>query len=157
MGSKFPKGKKVYTTIPIQKYNLLMKYRNLLVRDNSNKKLDMDFLIKSSNCNNEYIIKIKYDNIYDIPKVFVLSPELNTRPNEAIPHTYGMHKVYGKEYLQICPFYPKEDWCNKLIIADTVLLWSIEWFYFYELWLVSGIWSGRRDTSRTRKARKIKI
>ena len=148
MGSKFPKNTKKYATIPMQKYNLLIKHKKLLIKDNSNKRLDMDFLIKSSNSSNEYIIKIKYDNIFDTSKLFLLSPKLDVRPNETIPHTYGMKKVNGKEYLQICPFYPSEDWNNKMIIADTVLLWSIEWFYFYEIWFVSGVWCGRRKTSR---------
>ena len=93
------------------------------------------------NYSNEYIIKIKQETMLKTPKVFVLSPELETRPNETIPHTYGIYKIKGKEYLQICPFYPKEDWDSKMIIADTVFLWTIEWFYFYEIWLIHGfVW-----------------
>lgn len=148
MGNKFPKTKKRYTTIPIQKWHLLAKYKRLLVKDNSNKRLDMDFRIKSSNSSSEYVIKIKQETVYSIPKVFVLCPKLKTYSNKSIPHTYGMQKIKGKEYLQICPFYPEEDWNNTMIIADTVLLWSIEWFYFYEIWLVSGKWCGRWQTSR---------
>ena len=148
LGNKFQKNNRIYATIPIQKWHLLIKYKRLLIKDNSNRRLDMDFLIKSSNTSNEYIIKIKQETMLKTPKVFVLSPELETRPNETIPHTYGIYKIKGKEYLQICPFYPKEDWDSKMIIADTVFLWTIEWFYFYEIWLISGQWSGRRKTSR---------
>ncbi len=143
MGNKFQKAKKRYITIPMQKWHLVTKYRKNLIKDNSNKKIDMDFLIKSSNCNSEYIIKIKQEKIYNTPKIFVLSPELEKYANEPIPHTYGMKRIKGKEYLQICPFYPEDDWNETMIIADTVLLWSIEWFYFYEIWLVSGKWCGR--------------
>lgn len=133
----------------MQKWHLRIKYKELLIKDNSNKKLDMDFFIKSSTTNNEYIVKIQQEKMLEVPKVFVLFPKLETRSNEKIPHTYGMHKINGKDYLQLCPFYPKEDWNSKMIIADTVFLWTAEWFYFYEIWLVSGKWCGRRKTSRS--------
>ena len=42
-------------------------------------------------------------------------------------------------------FRDKQD--SKMIIADTVFLWTIKWFYFYEIWLISGQWCGRRQTS----------
>lgn len=132
----------------MQKWHILTKYNKLVIKDNSNKKIDMDFCIKSSNSNNEYIIKIIQETIFAIPEIFVINPNLKTYEDEAIPHTYGMKKIKGKKYLQICPFYPKEDWNNAMIIADTVLLWSIEWLFFYEIWLVSGQWCGRWQTSR---------
>lgn len=147
MGAKFPKSRKTNISIPMQKCYLLIKYKKLLIKDNSSRKIDMDFLIKSTNTNMEYTIKIKYDSIYDIPKVFLLNHNLPTNIDESIPHIYGSHKIKEKEYLRLCPFYPKEDWDNKLIIANTVFLWAIEWIYFYEIWAVSGQWCGRWNTS----------
>lgn len=149
MGSKYIKKQNV--SISLQKWHLNTKYKELIIRDNSYKRFDMDFIIKSSISDSEYIIKIKQDGITKIPKVYVISPILKSYSNESIPHTYGMQKINGKEYLQICPFYPAEDWNKNMIIADTVLLWSIEWFYFYEIWLVSGKWCGRWKTSKNKE------
>lgn len=148
MGAKFPKPRKTSISIPMQKCHLLTKYRKLLIKDNSSRKIDMDFLIKSTNTNMEYTIKLKYDSIYDIPKVFLLNHNLPTNIDESIPHIYGTPKIKGKEYLRLCPFYPNEDWDNKLLISNTVFLWAIEWIYFYEIWAVSGQWCGRWNTSR---------
>ncbi len=146
MANKFPKSKKVNIPIPIQKYYLLTRYKNILIKDNSTRKIDMDFLIKSSLGTSEYIIKIKYDTIYDIPRVFLLNENLPIYQNEKIPHIYGYKKINGKDYVRLCTFLPKEDWNNKLIIANTVFLWTIEWIYFFEIWSVSGKWCGRRHT-----------
>lgn len=151
MAKKFPKSRKINVTIPIQKCHLLIRYKNLLIKDNSSRKLDMDFLIKSSFSNNEYIIKIKYNTTFDIPKVFLLNESLHTYYNDNIPHIYGYKRINGKEYVQLCPFYPEEDWNNKMIIANTVFLWTIEWLYFFEIWSVSGKWCGRRTTSKRSK------
>ncbi len=147
MGAKFPKSRKTSISIPMQKCYLLIKYKKLLIKDNSSRKIDMDFLIKSTNTNMEYTIKIKYDSICDVPKVFLLNHHLPIY-EETIPHIYGTRKIKSKEYLILCPFHPKTDWDNKLIIANTVFLWAIEWIYFYEIWAVSGQWCGRWNTSR---------
>lgn len=154
MGNKFPKSKSTVVSIPMQKYYLITKYRKILLKDNSSKRIDMDFLIKSTNTNMEYTIKIKYDNLYKMPNVFLLKDNLPTRLDENIPHIYGTSTIRGKEYLKLCTFYPGEDWNNKMILATTVFLWAIEWIYFYELWIVSGQWCGRRNPSRRRKKRR---
>ena len=52
----------------IVQIHLLTKYKKLIVKDNSNKRLDMDFRIKSSNSNSEYIIKIKQETLYSTSK-----------------------------------------------------------------------------------------
>jgi len=154
LGNKFPKAKKTNITIPIQKCYLLTRYRNILVKDNSSRKIDMDFLIKSSLSSREYIIKIKYDTIYDIPKVFLLNENLPIYQNEKIPHIYGYKKINGKDYVRLCTYLPEEDWDSKMIIAKTVFLWAIEWIYFFEIWSVSGKWCGRWYTSRRRRSEK---
>lgn len=153
MANKFPKSKKTNIPIPIQKYYLLTRYKNILIKDNSTRKIDMDFLIKSTLSSKEYIIKIKYDTIYDIPKVFLLNENLSIYQSEKIPHIYSHKIINGKNYVQLCTFFPKEDWDNKMIIANTVFLWTIEWIYFFEIWSVSGEWCGRRNTPTKWKKR----
>ena len=143
MGNKYPKPRKTSINIPIQKLYLITRYKNILIKDNSSRKIDMDFLIQSTFSNNKYIIKIKYDTVYDIPKVFLLNENLPIYNNEAIPHIYGYKRLNGKNYVNLCTFFPKEDWNNNMIIADTVFLWAVEWIYFFEIWSVSGSWCGR--------------
>lgn len=39
--------------------------------------------------------------------------------------------------------------CNKRLffdgIANTIIPWTIEWLYYYELWLATGEWLGGGD------------
>lgn len=151
MGNKYPKPKKTSIKLPIQKLYLMNRYKNILIKDNSSRKIDMDFLIQSTFSSNKYIIKIKYNTIYDTPNVFLLNQNLPTDNKNDIPHIYGIKKICGKEYINLCTFYPKEDWNNSMLIANTVFLWAVEWLYFYEIWCVSGNWCRRGDTSRGEK------
>lgn len=148
MANKFPKKKLNSLSIPLQKFLLIIKYKKFLFKDNSSRKLDMDFLIPSTNIINiKYTMKLKYSSLSHKPKVFVLTDTLPKRPNDVIPHIYETKIMNGKQYLNICPFFPNDDWNNAYSIADTVFLWAIEWIYFYELWIVTGQWSGRWNTS----------
>lgn len=147
MENKFPKKKSTSLSIPLQKFLLLIRYKKILLKDNSSKKLDMDFLIPSTNIKNiNYNVKFIYPYVTSKPKVFILRDTLPKSSNEIIPHIYEIKMLNGKEYLNICSFFPSDDWSNKYAIVDTVFLWAIEWIYFYELWVITGKWSGRWNT-----------
>jgi len=82
-----------------------------------------------------YEVEIRY-HIGEIPRVFVISPELK-KPNTAksIPHTYSNN--------EICVYFPNSgEWSADKFIVDTVIPWTILWFFFYEVWLATGTWFG---------------
>lgn len=61
------------------------------------------------------------------PKVYVLSPPLARPPK----HVYrGGH---------LCLYY-RHEWSSDMSFADTIIPWTSEWLYFYELWQVCGKW-----------------
>ncbi len=72
-----------------------------------------------------YQIRIDYDPNVS-PKVFVVSPRLVGNP----PHVYkGGHLcLYWREY------------SNAMAFSDTIVPWTAEWLYFYEIWQVQGEW-----------------
>lgn len=79
----------------------------------------------------EYLVKIVY-SLYTIPQVFVLKPKLHSNA----PHTY-------KENGSLCLYYPPDgSWNNRKLLGNTIILWSAEWLYYYELWLATGQWFG---------------
>jgi hypothetical protein len=81
----------------------------------------------------QYTLGLRY-TIGDQPMVRVLSPQLELHPEAALlPHTF----LGG----QLCLNYPWE-WQTDMVIAHTTLPWTCEWLYHYEIWLVTGTWTG---------------
>ncbi len=72
-----------------------------------------------------YEIRIDYAPTTS-PKVFVLSPALVGNA----PH------VYKRGYL--CLYWHEYE--NSMGFGDTIVPWTAEWLYFYELWQVTGEW-----------------
>lgn len=80
-----------------------------------------------------YRVGIKYRD-RQRPKVKVLSPTLETRPGEPLPHVYP-----GNE---LCLYYQDEFVGTESFIADTIVPWASEWLYFYEHWMTTASWLG---------------
>ena len=71
-------------------------------------------------------------------KVFVIDKKLKIAANRSkLPHVYNSKKQ------QLCLFSPsKKEWKGFNYIVDTIIPWSSEWLYYYELWLPEGKWYG---------------
>lgn len=68
------------------------------------------------------------------PQVTVVDPPLHRHPGtSALPH------VYPGDVL--CLYYPGQ-WNHNMLLAHTILPWTAEWLLHYELWLVTGRWTG---------------
>ena len=76
--------------------------------------------------------------------VTVRDPPLGVDPRgtvERIPHIFGNENAPAFPYL--CLFDPAQDeWLPDRPIADTILPWTIEWFGFFEYWVLTGEWKG---------------
>ncbi|WP_416044592.1 hypothetical protein ACMXKO_10175 [Clostridium tyrobutyricum] len=80
---------------------------------------------------NTYTVKINY--LYKkVPKVYVIEPQILRNS----PHIYPDKSL--------CLYYPKDFSFDKKtsLIADTIIPWTAEWLYFYEIWMETGIWWG---------------
>ena len=72
-----------------------------------------------------------------IPKAYVVSPRLKKRNGEAVPH------LYDQATSQLCLWHPdRGEWTPDMWIVDSVLLWTAEWLFFYEIWFATGEWIG---------------
>lgn len=80
---------------------------------------------------NEYEFQIKFRNDF-APQVFILSPEIEAKP-----------EIHMYDNGSLCLFYPKEQpWKNSNLIAEYIIPWIVEWIYYYEIYLLSGKWEG---------------
>ncbi|RAO15035.1 hypothetical protein [Micromonospora noduli] len=72
------------------------------------------------------------------PEVMVTDPPLARHPRAAaLPHVYA-----GDE---LCLYYPGQ-WEQDMFLAATVVPWAAEWLMHYEIWLVTGRWTGGGHT-----------
>lgn len=94
--------------------------------------------LKSSPIGDEYLVKVSYKKGED-PKIFVLDP-----PKLQLPEGKDrLEHVYDHDKQRLCLFYPKaKEWNETKTIASTILPWTIDWLYHYEIWSITGSWKG---------------
>lgn len=72
------------------------------------------------------------------PLVYVASPRLRLVEGQELPHVYTLNTL--------CLFLGNREWHESVPIATTLVPWSSEWLFFYELWLATnGKWLGEGE------------
>lgn len=93
-------------------------------------------------------------NLHERPLVYVARPHLRLVPGMRLPHVFRLNLL--------CLHTLSRSVIASRQIADTLVPWSAEWLFFYEIWLASGgTWFGggehprasRETPNRTRKQR----
>jgi hypothetical protein len=64
------------------------------------------------------------------PMVYVARPRLRLVDGQDLPHVYPLNTL--------CLFLGNREWRESIPIADTLVPWTSEWLFFYELWLANG-------------------
>jgi hypothetical protein len=74
------------------------------------------------------------------PDMIVVEPDLALLAGRRkIPHTYA----YKGKGTCLCLWWPKKrDWVPQMKFADTLIPWTAEWLYYFEIWLKTGEWAG---------------
>lgn len=94
--------------------------------------------ISSSPLGELYKVKLEYD-ISHPPKVYVIEPK-------PLPLAKGKTKLphcYDQKEQRLCLYYPNgKEWNKTMLLATTVIPWTYEWLYHYEIWLGTGEWTG---------------
>lgn len=99
--------------------------------------LDCVMPIQPSPASQTYTVRVQYRHGH-CPRVTVIAPQLALHPTaQAPPHVYP-----GEE---LCLYYPGQ-WRHDMLLATTILPWTAEWLMHYELWLITGRWTGGGHT-----------
>lgn len=125
----------------------VLPYKMILIREKKLIESHYDFLkctihknnlictgnVKPTNYSHEYSIKIQYNGL-NSPKVYVLEPQIEYHDD--------IH-MFPKEK-NLCLYHAETDnfvWdYKKHNVYDTIIPWALEWFVFYELYLITGKW-----------------
>ena len=86
----------------------------------------------------EYNVLLTYRDS-KVPKVWVVSEELQKLGDADFPHKYEVD--LENNMVQICLYHYREFTKDKFL-ANTIIPWTVEWLYFYEIWLATGTWCG---------------
>ncbi len=114
------KPKKV--TLSIQRYHIKNKFPAFKFYKHSCSNMGWYGKLKPTKESCTYTIKLEYSGSYT--KVYVVKPKIL----DNAPHRYDDGSL--------CLYYPKDMSYDKTsIIADTILPWTAEWLYYYEVWL----------------------
>ncbi|MCF6167085.1 hypothetical protein [Lutibacter sp.] len=142
MGSRYFKSKKLNffqkaklsnTVIKkeVEKINFYYDFLNCKIE---NRKLVCTGKTKPTATSEEYSFRIIYDG-ENSPKVFVDNPVIEYNDDIHMYPTDNSLCLYHKTDLI------NERWSNKnYSLFDTIIPWTLEWFVFYELYLITGKW-----------------
>ena len=73
------------------------------------------------------------------PKVWIVGDELEKLDSPEFPHKFDIDAK--NKMVRIC-LYRYSEFDSRKLISNTIIPWTIEWLYFYELWLATGEWLG---------------
>ena len=137
-GSKFDMNKSKsggkYRTFLREKSRIESKYAFLkcVIYQQKGKKMKCKGVVKPTEYSVDYTIRINCDG-HNPPKVYVINPK--------IEYSDDIH-LYKDGSL--CLYHEEKDsfyWdYKKHSIYDTIIPWTLEWFIFYELYLITGKW-----------------
>lgn len=98
---------------------------------------EIELKIQPTPLSQAYEIKIIYTSNRSI-EIFVINKTLKIAPTrDTLPHVYDSKKQ------QLCLYSPsKKEWNAYNYIDNTIVPWTSEWLYYYELWLPEGKWLG---------------
>lgn len=83
-----------------------------------------------------YLVDIRY-RLGHHPDVRVEAPGLEPNHRGWLPHYYRHNDT-------LC-LYDDGDWSPTLHLAWTIVPWTIEWLFHYEIWKATGLWHGSGD------------
>ena len=86
----------------------------------------------------EYNTILRYQ-LNNSPEVWIIGKELQKLDDPNFPHHYKID--VEKHSVKIC-LYRHAEFSDRKLLAKTIIPWSVEWLYYYELWLITGEWLG---------------
>lgn len=95
--------------------------------------------IKPTPVSRSYKIKIHCKGFNKRPRVVLYGEKIEGIERPDFPHHFQINE--DKQEVVLCLHMPYE-FDYKCWIADTIVPWTQEWLYYYEIWLATGEWCG---------------
>lgn len=126
-------------TLLQQKVALCSAYKGAdCIIDKKKKQLFWSAKIKPTALSKEYTVALVYQQGKG-PKVWIIGDELEKLEDANFPHKFNVD--IKCKMVRIC-LYRYSEFNSSKLIANTIIPWTVEWLYYYELWLATGEWLG---------------
>lgn len=105
----------------------------------THQRLTMDVELAPGAFGRVYTCRFVFERATD-PIVVVMAPDLKAvAAGEKIPHVYP----WNGSGTRLCLWWPKgREWSAQFKVAETLIPWTAEWLYYFELWLLTMTWEG---------------
>lgn len=95
-----------------------------------------EYTYKSVSCERQYTICLNYERGF-APRVWIVEPDFSKLTNLNFPH------VYKEKSNMLCLYHPHDfHWHQNKDLIQTIILWSMLWIEFFEIFLKTGKWYG---------------
>lgn len=93
--------------------------------------------MQPTSCSKIYKVRIVFEK-YKGVEVFIIDEVLKVAENRSkLPH------VYSHKDQRLCLYsVSKQEWTREKLIVSTIIPWTSDWLFYYELWLPNGKWYG---------------
>jgi hypothetical protein len=96
--------------------------------------------IRPTPVSQNYFVQLDYTLSRD-PRIWVVAPDLDVPDGRSLPHIFPRGG-------SLCVYDCREghdEWHPGMPLAE-VIPWISLWLHYYEVWLVTGTWSGKEAT-----------
>lgn len=93
-----------------------------------------------------YKIRIECRGYYRRPKVILYGDTIDGIEKADFPHHFDIDRK--KPEVVLC-LHMLHEFDYSLLLADTIIPWTQEWLYYYEIWLATGEWCGGGHTPKS--------
>jgi hypothetical protein len=104
-------------------------------------KLEWRQKLQPSRLSREYSVLVQWAGLGCLPEVEILSPNLR----ELSGGQRSPHEFFSKGNTKPCLMFnngSSKDWTPDMLIAESIIPWTQEWLWYWELWLSDGEWRG---------------
>lgn len=101
--------------------------------------LTFEYTTQPTSISRGYSLRLTYRRS-ERPDVRVLAPSI---PELAAGHGRVPHLYEHSHPVKLCLYLPRtREWGAGMSLAKTVVPWSIDWLFYFEIWLATGDWNG---------------
>lgn len=93
-----------------------------------------------------YLVSMVAESGDLLPDMFVLSPALEADDQGRLPHVWSDGALCLSR---------SGEWRRDFFFIDTIVPWTAEWLFHYEIWRGSGIWMGDDKDATVETTSKI--
>jgi len=94
--------------------------------------------LQPTDLSSKYLIKVIYQQEKH-PDVYIIDP----KPLVLAQGKTKLEHVYDSKKQHLCIYYKKaKEWNETKFIANTIIPWTSEWLFYYEIWVATGTWYG---------------